>query len=143
MRRRSPNKLWCKAIAVVWITTMLHLLPRSCIGFSLRRGHVVVRSIRTSSRSVVQRSRVMPPVMKCATNRLQSRLFMSSDSDRSRSAATSNNNNNNIHSVGIVGGGLAGLSTAYHLLQKRPSIDIRIMDVAPPGEGGASAVAGG
>mmetsp|Transcript_13572 Transcript_13572/g.30316 ORF Transcript_13572/g.30316 Transcript_13572/m.30316 type:complete len:387 (+) Transcript_13572:3-1163(+) len=47
------------------------------------------------------------------------------------------------HSVGIVGGGLAGLSTAYHLLKKSPSTDITIIDRQSPGTGGASSVAGG
>ena len=46
-------------------------------------------------------------------------------------------------SVGIVGGGLAGLATAYHLLEKNPLIQITILDKAQPGSGGASAVAGG
>jgi len=46
--------------------------------------------------------------------------------------------------VAIVGGGLAGLSTAYHLLDKLGgNVQITIMDKAEPGEGGASAVAGG
>ncbi|KAG7354705.1 FAD dependent oxidoreductase [Nitzschia inconspicua] len=51
---------------------------------------------------------------------------------------------NSLTRVGIVGGGLAGLSTAYHLLQKQPTLDITILDVTSgPGEGGASSVAGG
>ena len=45
--------------------------------------------------------------------------------------------------VGIVGGGLAGLSTAHHLLQKNPSVRITIFDPTHPGNGGASSVAGG
>jgi ribulose 1,5-bisphosphate synthetase/thiazole synthase len=45
--------------------------------------------------------------------------------------------------VAIVGGGLAGLSTAFHLLQKSPGCDITILDKAPVGTSGASAVAGG
>jgi hypothetical protein len=50
----------------------------------------------------------------------------------------------NGHRVGIIGGGLAGLSTAYHLLEKDPSTDITVFDQHPtPGIGGASAVAGG
>lgn len=49
-----------------------------------------------------------------------------------------------IKNVGIVGGGLAGLSTAYHLLQRQPSLHITILDTTKgPGQGGASAVAGG
>ena len=47
------------------------------------------------------------------------------------------------HRVGIIGGGLAGLSTAYHLSLLSPSIDITIIDQNSPGTGGASAVAGG
>lgn len=45
--------------------------------------------------------------------------------------------------IGIVGGGLAGLSTAYHLLKKAPDTNITIFDRAPVGQGGASSVAGG
>ena len=48
-----------------------------------------------------------------------------------------------IQKVGIVGGGLAGLSTAYHLIEKSPSLDVTIIDKAMPGEAGASSVAGG
>lgn len=47
------------------------------------------------------------------------------------------------HKIGIVGGGLAGLSTAFHLLQKRKSVEITILDKAPVGTAGASSVAGG
>jgi len=47
------------------------------------------------------------------------------------------------HRVVVIGGGLAGLSTAYHLLEKSPSSDITIIDQQSPGAGGASAVAGG
>ena len=47
------------------------------------------------------------------------------------------------HRIGIIGGGLAGLSTAYHLLEKCPSADITIIDRQAPGTGGASSVAGG
>lgn len=46
-------------------------------------------------------------------------------------------------SVAIIGGGLAGLSTAYHLLENSSGIDITVFDVAEVGCGGASAVAGG
>lgn len=45
--------------------------------------------------------------------------------------------------VAIVGGGLAGLATAYHLTQKTPETHITIIDKVVPGTGGASSVAGG
>lgn len=49
-----------------------------------------------------------------------------------------------ITNVAIVGGGLAGLSVAYHLLdQKTGAMNISIYDKANLGEGGASSVAGG
>ena len=47
------------------------------------------------------------------------------------------------NNVGIVGGGLAGLSIAFHLIEKKPSVNITIIDKALPGTGGASSVAGG
>lgn len=47
--------------------------------------------------------------------------------------------------ISIVGGGLAGLSTAYHFLTKSDdrNASVTIYDKCPVGEGGASAVAGG
>ena len=54
-----------------------------------------------------------------------------------------------IESVAIIGGGLAGLSTAYHLIdiaaETRPNeqLHITIYDKTQVGKGGASAVAGG
>ena len=52
--------------------------------------------------------------------------------------------------IAIVGGGLAGLSTAYHLLQSTitnandaSTLSLTIFDKSLPGKGGASSVAGG
>jgi hypothetical protein len=49
--------------------------------------------------------------------------------------------------IAIVGGGLAGLSTAFHLLEKTQARSSRcrvtIFDTAPVGTAGASSVAGG
>jgi hypothetical protein len=46
--------------------------------------------------------------------------------------------------IAIVGGGLAGLSTAFHLLEKTQSrCRVTIFDTAPVGTAGASSVAGG
>jgi hypothetical protein len=66
------------------------------------------------------------------------------------------NGNTDIHhtqifspkNIGIVGGGLAGLSTTFHILKHCAdrNIDlpsITIIDKSLPGEGGASSVAGG
>jgi len=49
------------------------------------------------------------------------------------------------HHVAIIGGGLAGLSVAYHLLkQQQTCVSVTIFDSMPsPGVGGASSVAGG
>lgn len=44
--------------------------------------------------------------------------------------------------VAIVGGGLAGLATAHHLLQLLPSISVTIFDPREPGKAEASSVAG-
>jgi uncharacterized protein with NAD-binding domain and iron-sulfur cluster len=43
----------------------------------------------------------------------------------------------------ILGGGLAGLATAYNLLNKTTGVAIDIWDICEVGDGGASAVAGG
>ncbi|KAL9179940.1 hypothetical protein ACHAXT_007910, partial [Thalassiosira profunda] len=52
-----------------------------------------------------------------------------------------------ITKVGIVGGGLAGMSAAYHLLDvarsEKKGMHITVFDSCNVGEGGASAVAGG
>jgi hypothetical protein len=56
---------------------------------------------------------------------------------------SSTRSSNDIHSVAIIGGGLAGLSTAHHFIQKQPGIQITIFDKAPVGTAGASSVAGG
>jgi len=45
--------------------------------------------------------------------------------------------------IAIVGGGLAGLSVAYHISHIAPGAHITIFDKASPGQGGASSVAGG
>lgn len=65
-------------------------------------------------------------------------------SPSSSSLRTASNN------VAIVGGGLAGLATAYHLLEKKKSsesisgdIHVTIFDKASVGTQGASSVAGG
>jgi hypothetical protein len=53
-----------------------------------------------------------------------------------------------LQNIAIVGGGLAGLSTAYHLLEKTQARNnsrcrVTIFDTAPVGTAGASSVAGG
>jgi ribulose 1,5-bisphosphate synthetase/thiazole synthase len=43
----------------------------------------------------------------------------------------------------VIGGGLAGLSTTFHLLEKIPDARVAIIDKTDVGKGGASSVAGG
>lgn len=44
----------------------------------------------------------------------------------------------------VIGGGLAGLSTTFHLLTNAcPGSTLKVIDKSPVGKGGASAVAGG
>ena len=45
--------------------------------------------------------------------------------------------------IAVVGGGLAGLSTAFHLLDKSRGLHVTVFDKAEVGTGGASSVAGG
>jgi ribulose 1,5-bisphosphate synthetase/thiazole synthase len=49
-----------------------------------------------------------------------------------------------VNNIAIIGGGLAGLSAAYHLLGlSRHPLQITIYDKSKVGDGGASSVAGG
>ena len=43
----------------------------------------------------------------------------------------------------VIGGGLAGLSTTFHLLEKNPHVHVTVIDKTDVGKGGASSVAGG
>jgi NADPH-dependent 2,4-dienoyl-CoA reductase/sulfur reductase-like enzyme len=45
--------------------------------------------------------------------------------------------------VAVIGGGLAGLATVFHLIDRDPRIEITVFDTAAVGTGGASSVAGG
>jgi ribulose 1,5-bisphosphate synthetase/thiazole synthase len=62
-------------------------------------------------------------------------------------STTTRSSRNSIQRVGIIGGGLAGLSVAHHLIEKShqtTNLDVTIFDrCVGPGLGGASAVAGG
>jgi hypothetical protein len=66
---------------------------------------------------------------------------------RRRSASSSSINDSSERApqnFTIIGGGLAGLSTAFHILQKAPSgSHVTVLDKAPVGTAGASSVAGG
>jgi NADPH-dependent 2,4-dienoyl-CoA reductase/sulfur reductase-like enzyme len=58
--------------------------------------------------------------------------------------AQDGNQQRQITNVAIVGGGLAGLSTAWHLLELSSNpLRVTIYDKCAVGKGGASAVAGG
>ena len=78
----------------------------------------------------------------------RSALFSSANSINNSRKEDEHDSKTSPKNIAIVGGGLAGLSTAYHLL--RYSIDhnivlpsLTIIDKAEPGKGGASSVAGG
>lgn len=59
-------------------------------------------------------------------------------------AATAATRLHSVSNLGIVGGGLAGLSTAFHILDKtQGACHVTIYDTSPVGTGGASSVAGG
>ena len=45
--------------------------------------------------------------------------------------------------VAVIGGGLAGLATVFHILEKRPETEVTVFDKTAIGTGGASSVAGG
>lgn len=60
-----------------------------------------------------------------------------------RRAAQSLRGEGAVRTVAVVGGGLAGMSVAYHAAAVDPAVGIAIFDVAEPGAGGASAAAAG
>ncbi|KAL7466037.1 hypothetical protein ACHAXS_006331 [Conticribra weissflogii] len=84
-------------------------------------------------------------LLKVPSNKLSMSLMSSNSNEDKLQSRTRNQN------IAIIGGGLAGLSVAYHLLdglknsQLNPSnrLRITIYDKAEVGEGGASSVAGG
>jgi hypothetical protein len=80
--------------------------------------------------------------MALSQQRYRSSVF-SADTMMIDDVVVDDDNHHHLQNIAIVGGGLAGLSTAYHLLQKNPSLGITILDTSLPGEGGASTVAGG
>lgn len=103
----------------------------------------------TTVASAFTNTKSLPLLSKYGSRHLyRSSLCMSANSSTSTSTLTSTTKTNSSKNIAIVGGGLAGLSTAYHLLSK--SIDygiqcpsITIIDKNLPGLGGASSVAGG
>lgn len=45
--------------------------------------------------------------------------------------------------IAVIGGGLAGLATVFHIIDKQPGVHVTVFDKVPVGTGGASSVAGG
>lgn len=101
---------------------------------------------RKSSRSM--RNNNLPAIFGCRSRTMMQSNFFSSADDGTLSASPFEKKED--MNIGIVGGGLAGLSLTYHLLLKAKSlhninnIQITILDQAKtPGTMGASSVAGG
>ena len=160
-RSRSSSKI----VVVAWTTTTMRpLLPRRRLLSSVRshRSNHLPRHLR------LRRDHNQHSNRNSDRNRNNSnyKVFLSvrhhSTRRRSISVSTTNNDEANLQqddrpatkstnqNICIIGGGLAGLATAYHLLDKTsgdhslPSINLTILDTQScPGVGGASSVAGG
>jgi hypothetical protein len=78
---------------------------------------------------------------------VRQKMLMSNRSESDAPDTTDPRKRHNYKNVAIIGGGLAGLSTAHHLLEKtkldQGALRVTIFDKAPVGMGGASSVAGG
>ena len=84
---------------------------------------------------------------RCLVRHMTSTHTKSDDENRNFASSSSPSSPQNI---AIVGGGLAGLSAAYHLLNSTmtnandaSTLSLTIFDKSLPGKGGASSVAGG
>lgn len=100
--------------------------PPSCVG-CIDRSHAQARTMHRSRWSALVFNLYLQHHTRSS---LQLRFLATSDES--------------LRKLAIVGGGLAGLSTAFHLLEKTPhTFQITIIDKAPVGQAGASSVAGG
>ena len=124
------------SLVVLMVPSFLTLVHASaiqptCVGKGVGKG-VGIR-IRIRSACVGRNPR--------STVASASRLFATTPS--STPSATPSHTKPKRRNIAIVGGGLAGLSTTYHLLERMDHVHITVIDKALPGQGGASSVAGG
>mmetsp|Transcript_16961 Transcript_16961/g.23572 ORF Transcript_16961/g.23572 Transcript_16961/m.23572 type:complete len:549 (+) Transcript_16961:135-1781(+) len=163
----------------VWIFLIVIMLSGSCIAhasssFVIRRhiGPRATRNIKTATSTRARRMMLQKKNLTTTTMTMISRFrnncgrmgkfkapyrFLSTTTTTSRRMNRNGDNLlgttcDDINNVAIVGGGLAGLSAAYHLLEKTivnkneegyDSLRLTVFDTAPVGTGGASSVAGG
>ena len=98
-----------------------------------------VASVECCDYAMIARPRKLGKPIKMLTN------FIDIHVQRRAHCSSSVLHSRHRKNIAIIGGGLAGLSTAYHLLdfgQSTP-LQITVYDKSTVGEGGASAVAGG
>ena len=133
------NRFLCLSLYLIFITMNFFRIPvhieRNKTGFLIVDAFTIhkttFRNQRSDLNGKVRRSRFSSRANPCISN------YVSDATTFSRQRPLMG------HRIAVVGGGLAGLSTAYHLLEKSLSSDITIFDRQCPGAGGASAVAGG
>lgn len=137
--RLSINRFLCLCIYLIAVS-MKSSWPPIRID-QKTAGFLVVDAFTTQKRILPNRLNDLNGKVRC--NRLSSRANPRIGNYISGKKASSRQLRLMSHRVAVIGGGLAGLSTAYHVLEKSLSADITIFDRQPPGVGGASAVAGG
>ena len=137
--RLSINRFLCLCLCLVAISMKYSWPPVRIEQKSA--GFLIVNAFTTQKRVLPNRFNDLNGSVRC--NRFSSRANPRIGNYICGKKASSRQLRLMSHRIAVIGGGLAGLSTAYHILEKSLSTDITIFDRQPPGVGGASAVAGG
>ncbi len=116
----------------------------TCIAFLLRNQMTSSHGLQLVAKKVANQPYRLFPIRSSSTTRLCSSTKGTQNVVTSSSVSPSPKSKK----IAIVGGGLAGLSTAYHLLSYSISRNmeipsITVIDKTTVGKGGASSVAGG